>query len=191
MAITLRVTTVGRKTGRPHMVRLYALANGERWVVVASYGGSPHNPDWYSNLASNPSVQVVKDGGPPVAMLARTAAGEERAELWPRLVNTFKLWETYQQLTEREIPVVILEPTEAIAAEPTKKRFMALGGAAIGSAMAGLDGVIFKTLPPPIEVVAQHRHDGPIASDDGTILTITMPNAVEAAEPAESMPTDE
>jgi len=62
-----------------------------------------------------------------------------------------------------------------------KKKFMSIGGAGIGSAMAGLEAAAFRSMPPPIEVVEQHRHDGVIATDDGK-LVITIPEPTESGE---------
>jgi hypothetical protein len=61
-----------------------------------------------------------------------------------------------------------------------KRRFGKVGGAAIGSAMAGVDGAVFRHLPPPLEVVEHNRHDGPVATGDGTML-IVLPDDQPAA----------
>ncbi len=75
-------------------------------------------------------------------------------------------------------------------AEP--RRWMPkLGGASVGAAMAGLEAAVFRTTPPPIEVVEHSRHDGPMVTGDGTLLTITLPDPPSPAEPEESPPTDE
>jgi len=85
------------------------LADGDRLVIVASYGGAPQNPDWYLNLVANPSVEV-QIGKIRRPMTARTATPEERATYWPQVVAMFGPYDDYQQKTEREIPLVVLEP---------------------------------------------------------------------------------
>lgn len=107
---TLLLTTRGRKTGKLRRTALIYGQDGDNYVVVASRGGHPHNPNWYLNLAVNPEVRVqVKDDKFPAQ--ARTAAGEERARLWRMMVSIFPTYEEYQQKTKREIPVVVLERT--------------------------------------------------------------------------------
>jgi deazaflavin-dependent oxidoreductase (nitroreductase family) len=103
------LTTTGRKSGKQRVTPLTATLDGDRVVLVASNGGAPKHPDWYLNLQADPHVTVQR-GGSALAMLARTASAEERAELWPRVVATFKGYDGYQKRTEREIPLVICEP---------------------------------------------------------------------------------
>ncbi|MFQ5523124.1 MAG: nitroreductase family deazaflavin-dependent oxidoreductase [Acidimicrobiia bacterium] len=105
----LLLTTTGRKTGEPHTVPLLYLVDDDRYVVIASYGGRPHHPEWYLNLAAEPRV-VVRLPGRTVRMLARTATPEEREEWWPRIVDAYQGYAVYQSRTDREIPVVFLEP---------------------------------------------------------------------------------
>jgi len=62
-----------------------------------------------------------------------------------------------------------------------KKKFMSIGGAGIGSAMAGLEAAAFRSMPPPIEVVESNRHDGVIATDDGK-LVISIPEPADSDE---------
>jgi hypothetical protein len=66
-----------------------------------------------------------------------------------------------------------------------------LGGRSVGAAMAGLEAAVFRTLPPPIEVVEHSRHDGPMVTGDGTLLTITLPDPRSPASREEPPPTDE
>lgn len=103
------VTTTGRKSGLARTVPLLYLADGENVVVVASQGGMSKHPEWYLNIVANPKV-TVEIGGDARAMLARTADAEARAGLWPRLVAMYSSYDTYQQRTTREIPVVICTP---------------------------------------------------------------------------------
>lgn len=106
----LLLTTTGRVSGRPHTVPLLYLPNGEGLVVIASYGGRPHHPDWYLNLVEDPAVQV-QVRGKHGAMRARTAAPEERLQWWPRIIGAYSGYAEYQARTDREIPVVVLEPS--------------------------------------------------------------------------------
>jgi len=107
----VELTTIGRKSGEPRTVMLTApIHDGDTYVVVASRGGDDTHPAWFLNLRDNPDVQVAtKDGRRP--MRARVATTEERAEMWPRVTTASKNYAAYQRKTDREIPLVILEPT--------------------------------------------------------------------------------
>lgn len=102
------LTTTGRRTGEPRTVPLLYLRGGDRFVFVASQGGLPKNPAWYLNLTADPAV-VIEVGRERFEMVARTASDAERAELWPRLVDMYADFATYDSWTERTIPVVICE----------------------------------------------------------------------------------
>jgi deazaflavin-dependent oxidoreductase (nitroreductase family) len=99
----------GRRTGKRRTTPLVYLRDGERLVVVASQAGRPQHPLWYRNLEADPAV-TVQVRGDRWPMRARTAGSAERAELWPRLVDLYADYDSYQSWTDREIPVVILEP---------------------------------------------------------------------------------
>jgi deazaflavin-dependent oxidoreductase (nitroreductase family) len=101
--------TRGRKSGEPRVAPLLYLADGERVVVVASKGGMAQHPLWYRNLVEHPDCEV-EIGATRRAMRARTAGPEEKAALWPRLVAMYRDYDDYQARTDRDIPVVILEP---------------------------------------------------------------------------------
>jgi F420H(2)-dependent quinone reductase len=103
------LTTTGRKSGLARTIPLLYLADGERVIVVASLGGMSKNPEWYLNVVANPKV-TVEIHGDAQAMLASTATPEEKAKLWPRLVDMYKSYDTYQQRTTRDIPVVVCTP---------------------------------------------------------------------------------
>ena len=104
-----RVTTTGRASGRPRHTMLTApLADEDRVVLVASYGGSPQHPQWYRNLLADPAVTLV-GGGRRRTATARTATAAERAELWPAVVAAYAGYAAYQSRTDREIPLVICE----------------------------------------------------------------------------------
>mgnify|MGYP001814065792 CR=1 FL=1 len=103
------LSTTGRLSGRKHTVPLLYLRDGNRLVVIASWGGRDQNPDWYANLLTNPSasVQVLGDRWTVEAV---TADSTERDVWWPRIVNAYAGYATYASRTNREIPVVFLEP---------------------------------------------------------------------------------
>ena len=110
---TLLLTHVGRKSGRRFETPLLYLDDGCDLVVVASQGGLPRNPQWYANVRAHPdtTVSIMAERDRPVR--ARTATLDERAVLWPRLVELYADFEKYQKWTERQIPVVVLEPRRA------------------------------------------------------------------------------
>lgn len=109
----LELTTTGRKSGQKRSVMLTSpVQDGETLVVVASRGGDDHHPAWFLNLRDNPDVEVAYKGGSKKPMKARQATAAERAELWPRVVATYKGYGQYQSNTEREIPLVMLEPSD-------------------------------------------------------------------------------
>jgi len=106
---TLLLEHVGRKSGTTFTTPVLYLRDGDDLVVVASQGGLPKNPQWHHNLQANPDTRVwlnreIRD------VRARVADPDERAALWPRLVELYADFATYQQTTDREIPVVILSP---------------------------------------------------------------------------------
>ncbi len=107
---TLLLDHVGRKSGKSFTTPLLFLADGPRLVVVASQGGLPKNPQWFHNLMATPRTTVSLPGERHRQVTAREAEPEERAVLWPRLVDLYADFASYQTWTDREIPVVILDP---------------------------------------------------------------------------------
>lgn len=106
----ITLTTTGRKTGQARETILTSpIAENGSYVIVASKGGADHHPAWYLNLVANPSVTVTT-GGQTHKMTARVASTQEKAELWPRIVKSYKGYAGYQTKTDRDIPVVICEP---------------------------------------------------------------------------------
>ena len=100
----------GRKTGRHRVTPLLFLADGERFVIVASKGGAASHPSWYRNLLANPST-TVEIGSRPVPVRAREASDSERSAYWPRLLEIYPSYGIYQERTDRVLPVVVLEST--------------------------------------------------------------------------------
>jgi F420H(2)-dependent quinone reductase len=107
---TLLLEHVGRKSGKTFTTPLLYLEDGPDLVIVASQGGLPRNPQWYPNLVARPetTVRIKKEGVRRVR--ARTAGRDEKAALWPRLVDLYADFESYAAWTDRDIPVVVLEP---------------------------------------------------------------------------------
>ncbi len=111
----IELTTTGRSSGLPRTAILTVPhrepgPRGESLIVIASRGGDDLQPAWYLNLVAEPVVQVARVGEHPRPYRARTADPDERARLWPLAVRAYRGYAEYQRKTEREIPVVILEP---------------------------------------------------------------------------------
>lgn len=107
------LTTTGRKTGRSRTKLMAApVLTDDRILLVGSYAGDDRTPAWVLNLQSNPDVTVTT-GGQSRPMRARLANADEKETYWPVVVERYKGWERYQELTTREIPFVILEPAQA------------------------------------------------------------------------------
>ncbi len=99
----------GAKTGRRRTAALAYLEDGPNLAIIASKGGYPQHPDWFHNLRAHPDV-TVQVGREKRTVRARVATAEERARLWPRAVKAWPGYRTYQERTDREIPVILLEP---------------------------------------------------------------------------------
>ncbi|HET7046212.1 MAG TPA: nitroreductase family deazaflavin-dependent oxidoreductase [Gaiellaceae bacterium] len=107
-AKVLLLTTKGRKSGEPRTTPLIYEQAGDAYVIVASKGGTPEHPGWYLNLVAEPQVELqVEDEVFPAR--ARTATGEEREQLWQLAARQWPDYDAYQEKTDREIPVVVLE----------------------------------------------------------------------------------
>jgi F420H(2)-dependent quinone reductase len=102
---------VGAKSGTQRTSPLGYVEDGRDVVVVASKGGHPKNPSWYHNLRAHPDT-TVQIGSEHRAVHARVAGADERARLWPKVVAAYGGYDGYQQRTDREIPLVILEPRD-------------------------------------------------------------------------------
>jgi F420H(2)-dependent quinone reductase len=106
---SLLLDHVGAKSGTKRTTPLTYLADGDDLVLVASKGGNPHNPAWFHNLRAHPDV-TIQVGPKRRKVHARVASEEEHARLWPKVVDLYSGYADYQRRTEREIPLVILEP---------------------------------------------------------------------------------
>lgn len=105
---TLLLTTTGRRSGKALTLPLIYGKSSSGYVIVASKGGAPEHPAWYLNLQAQPEVDVQVIAKKFRAR-SRTATGEERAQLWRQLVEIYPPYTDYQEKTDREIPVVVLE----------------------------------------------------------------------------------
>lgn len=103
------LTTTGRRSGEPRTWPLTGLRAGDGWAVAASNGGHDRHPAWYLNLVADPAA-TVQAGRRRVAVRARVTEGDERAEWYRRFEAYLDNYTAYQAATEREIPVVLLEP---------------------------------------------------------------------------------
>ena len=107
----LQLTTIGRRSGQARTVMLTSpIVEHGSYVVVGSRGGDDVHPAWYLNILSEPKVEVTI-GGTRSPMTARVAAGADPAERWDRVIAAYPHYGGYQTKTERELPLVILEPT--------------------------------------------------------------------------------
>jgi deazaflavin-dependent oxidoreductase (nitroreductase family) len=104
----LLLTTKGRKTGKATTTPLIYERDGDDYVIVASKGGAPEDPGWYRNLTKTSDVEVQVKGD-VFSAHARVAEGAERERLWKLVNQQWPDYNAYQQRTEREIPVVVLE----------------------------------------------------------------------------------
>ncbi len=100
---------VGARSKTRRTTPLVYVRDGEDVVIVASKGGHPRHPAWFHNLRANPDA-TIQIGSERRAVRARVADSKERTRLWPKAVAVYSGYSGYQQRTEREIPLVILEP---------------------------------------------------------------------------------
>ena len=103
---------VGAKSGTRRTSPLLYASDGENLVIVASKGGHPKNPAWYHNLLAHPDT-TVQVGGEHRDVHARVADDPERGQLWPLVVSVYPTYDSYQSRTDRQIPLVVLEPRRA------------------------------------------------------------------------------
>jgi F420H(2)-dependent quinone reductase len=108
----LLLTTTGRKTGKARTVPLLYTGIGGAYAVVASKGGADLDPAWCVNLRANPAA-LVDLGGKRIQVEARETEGEERERLWRQMADGYQGYDNYKQKTSRQIPVFVLEPTNA------------------------------------------------------------------------------
>ncbi len=103
----LLLTTTGARSGRPHTNPLAYTKDGDRFVVIASFGGAPKNPSWYDNLVAHPEA-TVEVGSERFRVRAQVTTGEERQRLYDRQAEQIPAFAEYQKKTTRQIPVIVL-----------------------------------------------------------------------------------
>lgn len=107
-APVMLLTTIGRKSGEPRTKPLLYLRDGDDVICVGSQGGRATHPLWYKNLVANPEC-TVQIGSDTSKRRARTATPDDKDRLWPKLIEMYDSFDTYQTWTDRTIPVIILE----------------------------------------------------------------------------------
>lgn len=105
------LTTVGAKSGKLRKIPLMRVEHEGAYAAVASLGGAPKHPVWYHNVLANPHVEL-RDGTEIQDMIAREVHGDEKAQWWERAVEAFPPYAEYQEKTDREIPLFVLELAE-------------------------------------------------------------------------------
>jgi deazaflavin-dependent oxidoreductase (nitroreductase family) len=103
------MTSRGARSGKLRKTPVMRVEHGGLYAVVGSKAGADESPAWCENLRADPHVEL-RDGPVVSERQARELAGEERAEWWGRAVLSYPTYAEYQALTERQIPVFVLEP---------------------------------------------------------------------------------
>ncbi len=103
------LTTRGRHSGKVRKTPLMRVEHEGAYAVVASMGGAPKHPVWYLNMIAAPDV-TLQDGPSVYQMRAREVHGDEKARWWAVAVAAWPAYADYQTKTDRQIPVVVLEP---------------------------------------------------------------------------------
>jgi deazaflavin-dependent oxidoreductase (nitroreductase family) len=103
------LTTKGGKSGKLRKAPLMRVEHDGKYAVVASLGGAPKNPVWYYNVVEHPRVEL-QDGPVKQDMIARELSGDEKSLWWDRSVAAYPDYADYQEKTDRDIPVFVLEP---------------------------------------------------------------------------------
>jgi deazaflavin-dependent oxidoreductase (nitroreductase family) len=105
----LLLHTKGAKSGVDRTHPLVYQQDGNRYVIFASKGGAPTNPDWFHNLRANPNASI-EVGASTLDVTAKVLEGEERDRIFEKQKQVFPQFAEYEQKTPRRIPVVALEP---------------------------------------------------------------------------------
>ena len=108
-ASLLLLHSTGAKSGEERVNPLMYNAVGDGYAIFASAAGAPRNPAWYYNLLANPKVSI-EVGTETVNVVARVIEGEKRTAIWQPWKTAMPQFAGYEQLTDREIPVIVLEP---------------------------------------------------------------------------------
>jgi deazaflavin-dependent oxidoreductase (nitroreductase family) len=114
-APTLLLTTTGRKSGQPYTTPLNFAEDNGTYVLIGSYGGASIHPKWYLNLLDHPEVEVqVK--AERFAATAHPASGHEKERLWRIMADRMPFYDSYRNVTERDIPLIVLKRTSGLSA---------------------------------------------------------------------------
>lgn len=100
---------VGAKTGSDRTSPLMYQKLETGWAIFASKAGADTHPHWMHNVIANPDI-AIRVGSEEIPVTARVASPEERAPIWERQKADHPQFADYEASTDREIPVVILEP---------------------------------------------------------------------------------
>ena len=103
------ITSVGARSGKLRKNPVMRVEKDGRYVAVASKGGAPEDPSWADNFRAHPEIDV-QDGPEARSYTARELSGEERQQWWDHAVATWPTYASYQEKTDRQIPVFLLEP---------------------------------------------------------------------------------
>ncbi|MFJ3660139.1 nitroreductase family deazaflavin-dependent oxidoreductase [Streptomyces sp. NPDC090119] len=106
------LTTRGNRSGKIRKTPLMRVEHDGTYAAVASLGGAPKHPVWYFNVQADPEVEL-QDGPVKREMRAREVTGDEKAKWWERAVAAYPPYAEYQEKTDREIPLFVLEPAKA------------------------------------------------------------------------------
>ena len=101
------MTTRGAKSGKVRKNPVMRVEHDGTYVLVASKGGRPENPEWYHNLVAHPREVVLQDGPEPFAVSVREISGDEKKEWWALAVAAYPPYAEYQERTDRQIPVFL------------------------------------------------------------------------------------
>ncbi|MGY1636204.1 nitroreductase family deazaflavin-dependent oxidoreductase [Geodermatophilus sp. SYSU D00742] len=102
-------STRGARSGKVRKQPLMRVEHEGAYAMVGSVGGAPKDPAWVANVRAHPDQVTVQDGPEPWDGVAREVTGEERAQWWERAVAAYPEYAVYQQRTDREIPVFVVE----------------------------------------------------------------------------------
>ena len=102
------VTSVGRKSGDLRKNPVMRVERDGAYLAVASKGGADDNPEWYFNFVAHPEVEL-QDKAEKHDYAVRILSGDERADWWEHAVATWPTYASYQEKTDREIPLFLLE----------------------------------------------------------------------------------
>lgn len=103
----LLLTTTGAKSGQTRINPLAYLTDGDRYIIIASFAGSPTNPPWFHNLVANPKV-TVEVGGEQFTAQARVLGEPDRSRLYRKMAAKLPTFGEYERKTTRRIPVIAL-----------------------------------------------------------------------------------